>query len=413
MFIRTLNFMARDGANLNQVHRVITALQRSTKQAAKQRQEEADVVEQPKLIKNDRTVSTPSMQDLNMWPVASGRKCVGRLAAHKNGLLFVSGKQERVEIIYSNVKHAVFQPCEKDLTVLLHFHLKHPIMVGKKKRYDIQFFTEVVEASQALDGRRQSAYDPDELEEEQRERSLKKTLNKAFDNFAQAVEKKAEQCDDITSFKFDKPARDAGFYGVPNKEMVFLMPTSQALVSLVDRPPFVLMLDNVEHVHFERVIFSAKNFDIVFILKPGVAKKGEDEFVKVSAVPMEVLDDIQQWLDVVCDKTYTWGAATLNWRNIIQEFVRDPYFYLPEDEDGEKKPVGWNFLMADTDEENQDQENEEEGSDFSEEVDDEEDDEEDEDDEDFGTYIFDITGYLRFFHVCSNLGASRRRRCGR
>ena len=237
MFIRTLNFMSRDGANLNQVERIISALQRSTKQAAKQKQEEADIVEQPPLIKNDKTTTTPSMQDLSMWPVMSGRrKCIGRLAAHKNGLLFVSSRQERVEIIYSNVRHAVFQPCEKDITVLLHFHLKHPIMIGKKKHYEIQFFTEVVDASQNLEGRRQSSFDPDELEEEQRERKLKATLNKAFENFAQAVEKKVEQCEDVAPFKFEKPSRDAGFYGVPNKEMVFLMPTSQALVSLVDRP---------------------------------------------------------------------------------------------------------------------------------------------------------------------------------
>ena len=43
-------------------------------------------------------------------------------------------------------------------------------MVGKKKQKDIQFFTEVVDASLSPDASKRSAYDPDEIDEEQRER---------------------------------------------------------------------------------------------------------------------------------------------------------------------------------------------------------------------------------------------------
>ena len=42
--------------------------------------------------------------------------------------------------------------------------------VGKKKTQDVQFYTEVMEVNQAIDAGRRSMYDPDELEEEQRER---------------------------------------------------------------------------------------------------------------------------------------------------------------------------------------------------------------------------------------------------
>ena len=35
---------------------------------------------------------------------------------------------------------------------------------------DVQFFTEVMDSVQTLDGGRRSMYDPDEIEEEQRER---------------------------------------------------------------------------------------------------------------------------------------------------------------------------------------------------------------------------------------------------
>ena len=38
-----------------------------------------------------------------------------------------------VDILYSNVKHAFFQPAKNDVVVLLHFNLKHPVLLGKKK----------------------------------------------------------------------------------------------------------------------------------------------------------------------------------------------------------------------------------------------------------------------------------------
>lgn len=56
------------------------------------------------------------------------------------------------------------------MITVLHFHLINPIMVGKKKTKDVQFYAEVMDVVQTLDGSRRSAYDPDEIEEEQRER---------------------------------------------------------------------------------------------------------------------------------------------------------------------------------------------------------------------------------------------------
>ena len=72
-----------------------------------------------------------------------------------------------------NIKHAFFQPADKELLTLVHFRLRNPIMVGKKKTEDVQFYTEVGEAVQTLDGGRRSMYDPDEIEEEQRERDVR------------------------------------------------------------------------------------------------------------------------------------------------------------------------------------------------------------------------------------------------
>jgi nucleosome binding factor SPN SPT16 subunit len=38
-----------------------------------------------------------------------------------------------VDLLFSNIKHLFFQPSEKELIVLIHVHLKAPIMLGKKK----------------------------------------------------------------------------------------------------------------------------------------------------------------------------------------------------------------------------------------------------------------------------------------
>ena len=73
----------------------------------------------------------------------------------------------------------------------MHFHLHHPIMIGKKKTKDVQFYVEVMEASYSLDQTRRSGYDPDELEEEQRERAMRVRMNQEFQNFVKKVEEQA------------------------------------------------------------------------------------------------------------------------------------------------------------------------------------------------------------------------------
>jgi len=57
------------------------------------------------------------------------------------------------------------------------------------------------------------------------------------------------------------------------------------------KPPFVVVLDEVELVHFERVHFQLKNFDMVFIMKD-YSKKTQS----IQAIPMAELDPIKNWL---------------------------------------------------------------------------------------------------------------------
>lgn len=338
-FIKEITFRSLNSKNLLNSYQMYQELKKRIKQREQKVEQEKDLVVQAKLIRiKDQRV--PRLQDITMRPQLSGRKCVGILEAHQNGLRFSSTKSELLDIMYTNIKHCIYQPCVKTTMVLVHFHLKDGIMVGKKKHKDIQFYTEVVESSQNIEGNRRSSYDPDELDDEQREREMKRRLNVAFKEFCQKVEKVAAHFK--VSLQIDAPYRTSSFEGVWNKEMVLIQPTTHCLVNLTETPAFVLTLSDVEHVHFERITYSQKNFDITFIMK------NLDIPVKtITAIDVKYMDIIQDWLNLV-ELTYTMGSKSPSWVSIIKAYVKPEisagYFYSDKEEDGSPKVAGWLFL---------------------------------------------------------------------
>lgn len=99
-----------------------------------------------------------SLPDVWVRPAfgGKGRKVAGTLEAHSNGFRYTSPKGEELDIMYRNVKHAFYQPAENEMITLVHFHLHNPIMVGKKKTSDVQFYAEVMDTVQTLDAGRRS-----------------------------------------------------------------------------------------------------------------------------------------------------------------------------------------------------------------------------------------------------------------
>lgn len=373
-FVKEMLYRSSESRRLTAAYRMIQELRKRYRQHAAKAAEEADLVAQEKLVKM-RDQRIPRMADLTMRPFISGKKTVGTLEAHSNGLRFISKKHEIIDLMYANVKHSLFQPCENEVMVLIHFHLKNPVMVGKKKTHDVQFSTEVVDASVALDSARRSMYDPDELDEEQRERHLRKKLNEMFKEFCKKMERVAKQ--HHYDLEFDIPYRDLSFHGVPNREMVLIQPTVHCLVNLTETPFFIVELDHVEHVHFERCTLRATNFDMVIILK-----NFELAPLSVNAVPVQELDAIQEWL-TDCSLTYTAGQASMSWKSVMNLVRSDDRFYEETDENGEPKPAGWQFLQADDGDGEEGDEEDDGDEDYDDDDEGEEDDEdEDEDDED-------------------------------
>ena len=371
-FIREITLKAKVATNLNNTFRLIKELRKRVQARHKQEDLEADLVVQ-EALQPIRTGKIHRLRDVNIRPTLGGKKAPGTLELHANGLRFQSARGEKLDLIFGNIKLAFFQAAEKEILVIIHFHLRHPIMIGKKKTADVQFYIETMDASESLDNTRRSGYDPDELEEEQRQRALRNRYNQEFHNFTKKVEEAAK------NLEFDIPYRELGFYGQPNKSINLMMPCVNALVELTEPPWFVVPLSDIEIAHFERVVYGLKNFDLVLVLK---------DFSKpplhINTIAMEHLDALKTWLDQ-CNIKFYEGTANLNWTTIMKHIngIGLEGFY----DDG-----GWKFLSmqgsddedeedpedAESDfepsgsEEEEESDSDEEGSDF---VDSEEDDE--------------------------------------
>ena len=365
-FVKEISLKARVATNLNNSFRLIKELRKRVQQREKQIALEADLVVQDAL-QLIRTGKIHRLRDINIRPTLGGKKAPGVLELHSNGLRFQAARGEKLDLIFKNIKLAFFQPAEKEILVLMHFHLHHPIMMGKKKTKEVQFYVEVMEASYSLDNARRSGYDPDELEEEQRERQLRKRMNSEFQNFVKKIEDQAKD------LEFDIPYRELGFYGTPphNKSSCFIMPAVNALVELTEPPWFVVPLNDIEVAHFERVVYGLKNFDMVLVLKDFNQKP-----LQVNSIAMEHLDALKTWLDS-CNIKFYEGTANLNWGQIMRHIneMGVTEFY----DEG-----GWKFLnmQASDDDESDDPEDAESDFEPSSSEEEEEEDESDYEDED-------------------------------
>jgi len=330
--------------NLNTAFQMIKDLQKKYKMREAEEKEKADLVEQDNLIVS-AAKGNPKLKDLYIRPNIVQKRLSGVLEAHTNGFRYTSIRGDKVDILYNNIKHALYQPCDGEMIILLHFHLKNPIMFGKKKQQDVQFYTEVGEITTDL-GKHQHMHDRDDLAAEQAERELRGKLKSGFKGFCEKVEGVTKG-----TLEFDSPFRDLGYNGVPHRETVLLQPTSSCLVNLTAWPPFVTTLEDVELVHFERVQLSLKNFDMVFIFKD-YSKK----ISMVTAIPMTMLDHVKEWLNS-CDIKYTEGVQSLNWTKIMKTIVDDPEGFFDSG--------GWNFLDPESEGEEEDDDDSDEDETFN------------------------------------------------
>lgn len=332
-FIRSLTFRSKDGARMTEVLKRISEMKKSAVKRESEKREKADVVTQASLIEVNRP---KRLDNVFVRPTPDTKRFPGFVTIHQNGIRYQSlTRDQRVDVLFSNIKHLFFQSCKGELLVIIHAHLRTPIMIGKKKTYDVQLYREATDMSIDETGNRKRKYrygDEDELEQEQEERRRRAFLDKEFRAFAEAIADTSGGLVDL-----DIPFRELGFQGVPSRSAVVCLPTRDCLVQLVDLPFLVITLEEVEIAHLERVQFGLKNFDLVFVFKDF-----SRPVVHISTIPMESLEDVKAWLTDV-DIPYSEGPVNLNWPTIMKTIQSDPYGFF---QDG-----GWSFLGGDGDSE--------------------------------------------------------------
>ncbi|KAL5705901.1 DNA helicase [Ranunculus cassubicifolius] len=334
IYLKEVSFRSKDPRHISEIVQLIKTLRRQVASRESERAERATLVSQEKLQVTGNKFKPIRMSDLWIRPPfgGRGRKLSGSLEAHVNGFRYSTSRpDERVDIMYANIKHAFFQPAEKEMITLVHFHLHNHIMVGTKKTNNVQFYVEVMDVVQTLGGSRRSAHDPDEIEEEQRERDRKNRINMDFQTFVSRVNDLWGQPQFRgLDLEFDIPLRELGFHGVPYKASAFIVPTSSCLVELVETPFLVITLSEIEIVNLERVGLGQKNFDMTIVFKDF-----KRDVLRIDSIPSSSLDGIKEWLDTT-DLKYYESRLNLNWRPILKTITDDPEKFI---EDG-----GWEFL---------------------------------------------------------------------
>jgi nucleosome binding factor SPN SPT16 subunit len=107
---------------------LIKEVQKRFKTREMEEREKKDLVKQDTLVMSQNK-GNPKFKDLYIRPNIVTKRMTGSLEAHSNGFRYTSVRGD--DILYNNIKSGFFQPCDGEMIILLHFHLKHAIMFGK------------------------------------------------------------------------------------------------------------------------------------------------------------------------------------------------------------------------------------------------------------------------------------------
>ena len=251
-FVRSLTFRSKDADRMEDIAQSITELRKNAVRKEQEKKQLEDVVEQDKLIEI-RNRRPQRLGELYLRPAMDGKRVPGEVEIHQNGLRYVNPmRSEHVDVLFSNVKHLFFQPSVGELIVIIHVHLKNPIMIGKKKTKDVQFYREATDMAFDETGTRKRKHrygDEDEYEQEQQEQRRREALDREFSGFAKKIQDAATD----ESIGVDVPHRDLGFTGVPFRSSVLMQPSADCLVQLTEPPFTVITLNEIEVAHLERV----------------------------------------------------------------------------------------------------------------------------------------------------------------
>jgi nucleosome binding factor SPN SPT16 subunit len=156
--------------------------------------------------------------------------------------------------------------------------------------------------------------------------------------------------------------------------VVKVRPTKNCLIAISEFPFFVMDIDDIEAVTFERVHYGIKNFDMAIIFKDFT------NFKRINSIPIEHIETIKDYLDEI-GVIYSESITPINWTNVLAH-IRDNFEDFLDD-------GGWRFLQNDADDDEEGEDEDEDDSFKSDEDEDEEDESEsdydDDDDDDYSS----------------------------
>ncbi|KAG2620593.1 hypothetical protein PVAP13_3NG211500 [Panicum virgatum] len=190
-----------------------------------------------------------------------------------------------------------------------------------------------MDAVDSIGLKRRSVWDPDEIEEEQRERARRREINRQFEPFVRRVDSIwTKPRFNQHALQFETPLQKLGFNGVHGRTTCFIAPSPSCLVQLIDAPFLVTSLREVDIVCLERVALGQKSFDMVFVFHDYTR-----DVVRIEVIPMTDLDKIKDWLND-CSLKYYESKLNLNWRKVLKTMMNDQ-----ESETNDR----WEFLNPD------------------------------------------------------------------
>ncbi|CAD8166538.1 unnamed protein product [Paramecium pentaurelia] len=348
IFIKELQYRSKKSDRPQNLILQIKSLQKKVKTEQQVEREKQNVGDMEPLIVN-KGGRKPIFKDLKVRPTFGSGKAAGVLEVHTNGFRYIHSNKEQLDIVFKNIKHYIYQSPEQDIIAALHFHLHSPIVLGKRKTHDVQFYCEVGGAVEHLEGRKKTnRNDEDEIEEEERLRMHRKKMAKEFEVFIKTIEELGAEY----KISFEKPFRDLGFEGNWNRARLFLQPTRDTLMNVVESPFFILTLNEVEICCFERIIPGIKSFDLVFVFK-----NYDKPVLRIESIDIKDLEGVKNWLDRMNLLFFEVGQ-NLVWKNVLAQIQKDIPGFV---QDG-----GWTNILAESEEEGDEEDDPEAGdSEFS------------------------------------------------
>jgi nucleosome binding factor SPN SPT16 subunit len=358
VYIKELSFKSTNTENITLITKQIKEMQKNFKLNLDLNQNSMTNMEKEVLKDKLKTLN-----DLKMRPTLKARKTTGSLTAFSNGFKFITNKNENFVLMLSNIDVAIFQPCDENMVVILHFYLKNPIVINKKLTKHVQFYTEVGVSTEDLNDPRKKNRGYDDYDEEELENQAKEHYNKLFMEFVKYVQSHWE-----SDLQFDSPYEELGFFGSPFYNNVFIMPSAYTLMAVVEKPFLVIKLDEIELVSIERIDNKIKNFDMVIVFKDYTIP-----VQTISNIPKSNLSAIKEWMNKNDILFFEGGTINMKWDKFLKRIREDPETFINEE-------GGWYAFVDDSEDEDAESGEHHDSSFEVEAEDEEEDDDLDEDD---------------------------------